>query len=93
MGSWTDQSWVPLVLVAMLLGSTSMLWLRLSKASSLRPWLVRHTVGNGILAIGVSAAWFFNLASSYYLLIACGVIFMWIWGNRKLRSAMKQTSN
>jgi hypothetical protein len=83
----SDQSWVAIVIIAALLISTAGIWLRFRSASRMRPWLIRHVVGNSILAVGLFLIWVFNLGFFYYALVAAGVLGMWIWGNSKLRAA------
>lgn len=56
----------------------------------MRPWLLRHVIGNFVLAVGLLAAWHFDLALFYYAAIVAGVFAMWIWGTWKLRDAVQK---
>jgi hypothetical protein len=85
LGELSDRSWAAAAMLGILVVSAINYWLRLRRFAPLRPWILRHLIGNLILAIGVCAAWFFDLAIYYYILIAAGIFGMWIWGNRKLR--------
>jgi len=76
--------------LAMLSVSTGGLCLRLRHLPSMRPWLVRHVVGNFVLAIGLFATWFWGLALFFYVLIVAGVFGMWLWGIRELRRAVRE---
>ena len=86
----SDGVWVALVGVALLLASSCNLWLRLKTFTTLRPWLVRHTIGTAILAVAFLIAWFFAVGPAYYLLVACGGFVIWMLGNRKLRAAARE---
>jgi hypothetical protein len=80
-----DHSWIALFVVAVQLVGAAALWFRVRHLPLMRPWLVRHVIGNFVLAIGLIAAWSFDLALFYYVLIAVGVYAMWMWGTWKLR--------
>jgi peptidoglycan/LPS O-acetylase OafA/YrhL len=84
----TDQTWISLLVLAMLFAGTATSWFRVRHMSSMRPWLQRHIIGNGILALGLFAAWFYDVGTFYLGLIALAVFVMWLWGNRKLREAV-----
>ncbi len=74
-----------IVLFILLLISTAILWLRLRHFPSMRPWLVRHSIGNFVLAVGLVAAWRYDLSPFYYGTIILAVFVMWLWGTWKLR--------
>ena len=84
----SDGIWIALLIL--LLASTTTVWLRLRHFPSMRPWLVRHSIGNFVLAIGLVAAWRYDLSPFYYVTIMAGVFVMWIWGTRKLRSSAQK---
>ena len=88
-----DRSWIALLALVGLLVGTATLWFRLRHLPTMRPWLVRHVIGNLVLAIGFFVAWHFELALFYYAAIAVGVFVMWIWGNRKLRDAVQKNKS
>jgi hypothetical protein len=56
----------------------------------MRLWLVSHVAGNFFLAIGLIAAWTFDLPFFYYFVISAGIFAMWIWGIWKLRDAVQK---
>ncbi len=84
----SDQSWLALLALAMLSAATMTSWFRMRHLASMRPWLLRHMVGNLVLAIGLIAAWLYDAAPLYFILIGLGVFAMWEWGNRKLREVI-----
>jgi hypothetical protein len=84
-----DRSWIALLTLVVLLVTTMTTWFRLRHLPSIRPWLVRHVIGNVVLAVGLIAAWSFDLALFYYVAIVVGVFVMWMWGTWKLRDAVK----
>jgi RsiW-degrading membrane proteinase PrsW (M82 family) len=88
MDNLTDRNWVALLILGVFLVSTATLWFRFRLQTSMRPWLLRHLIGNFILAIGLFTAWFLDAPFFYYLLVVMGVFAMWMWGNRKLREAV-----
>ena len=90
MDNLSDRSWIALLTVAAFLVSTAALWFRFRLQTSMRPWLLRHLIGNFILAIGFFTAWFLDAPLFYYVLIVVCVFAMWIWGNRKLRDAVQR---
>ena len=81
----TDQTWISLTILSMLFMATATSWFRVRHMPSMQPWLQRHMIGNGILALGLFAAWFYDVGALYLGLIAVAVFVMWLWGNRKLR--------
>jgi hypothetical protein len=85
-----DRGWI--VLLVLLLVSTATVWFRARHFPSMRPWLVRHLVGNFVLVIGLVAAWRYDLALSYYVAIMVGVFVMWMWGTRKLRDSVQKNN-
>lgn len=89
MANLEDTTWIAIVSLIVLLVTTASIWFRLRGAPSMRPWLVRHLIGNLILAIGLIAAWAYDLASFYYIAIATAVFAMWIWGTWKLRESVQ----
>jgi len=92
MDNLTDRSWLALLILGVFLVSTVRLWFRFRLQASLRPWLLRHLIGNFILAIGLFTAWFLDAPFFYYLLVVVGVFAMWMWGNWKLgKAAPKKT--
>jgi hypothetical protein len=84
----SDRSWLIWLALAMLTTATLTAWFRMRHLPSMRPWLLRHMIGNIMLAIALIAAWFYNAPASYFVLIVLGVFAMWIWGNRKLREGV-----
>jgi hypothetical protein len=84
-----DRSWIALLTLVVLLVTTATTWFRLGHLPSIRPWLVRHVIGNVVLAVGLIAAWSFDLALFYYVAIVVGVFVMWMWGTWKLCDAVK----
>jgi hydrogenase/urease accessory protein HupE len=88
-----DRSWIALLALVVLLAVTATLWVRFRRLPSMRPWLVRHVIGNFVLAIGLFVAWRYDLALFYYAAIAVSVFVMWIWGNRKLRVAVQKNKS
>ena len=89
MESVNDRSWIALLTLVVLLVTSATTWFRLRHLPSIRPWLVRHVIGNLVLAVGLIAAWSFDLALFYYGAIVVGVFVMWMWGTWKLRDAVK----
>jgi hypothetical protein len=88
----SEQNWfAPLALVTLVVSSV-LTYLRSRTVSLMRPWLVRHLIGNLILAIGVVLVWRFDLAPLYYLAIGLCILFMWWWATRKLREAIQKSS-
>jgi hypothetical protein len=85
-----DRSWI--VLLVLQLVSTATVWFRLGNFPSMRPWLVRHLIGNFVLTIGLIVAWRYDVAPSYYVAIVVGVFVMWMWGTWKLRDSVQETS-
>jgi hypothetical protein len=85
-----DQGWI--VLPVLLLVGTATVWFRARRVPSMRPWLVRHLVGNFVLVIGLVTAWRYDLAPSYYVAIMVGVFVMWMWGTRKLRDSVRKNN-
>ncbi|MGB6667657.1 MAG: hypothetical protein WBE73_04885 [Candidatus Acidiferrum sp.] len=79
-----------LLILVVLLVATSASLLRLRGLPSMRPWLVRHLMGNSLLAIGLIAAWYYDLAIVAYVAIAAGVFALWMWGTWKLREAIQK---
>jgi hypothetical protein len=92
MGNVSDRSWIALLTMVMLLVATATSWFRLRRLPSIRPWLIRHVIGNFVLTIGLFAAWLYDLALFYYVLIVLGVFAMWMWGSRKLRQAVQKNN-
>lgn len=86
----SEHSWIVLLALAIFSVSTTNLWLRLRHRPSLRPWLIRHLIGNCVLAICFVGAWFTDLDFIYYVPIVAGGFVMWIWGSRKLRQAAQE---
>jgi len=85
-----DHSWIALSALVALLVGTATSWFRLRHLPEIRPWLLRHVIGNFVLAVGLFAAWHFDLALFYYAAIVAGVFAMWILGTRKLREAVQK---
>jgi hypothetical protein len=85
-----DRSWIAVLGLVLLLATTAATWFRLGHLPSMRPWLVRHVTGNFVLAIGLIAAWSFDLGLAYYVVIIAGVFVTWIWGTWKLRTAVQK---
>jgi hypothetical protein len=85
-----DRSWIALLSLVMLLVAMATTWFRLRHLPSMRPWLVRHVIGNFVLAIGLIVAWSYDLALFYYVAIVVGVFVMWMWGTWKLRDAVQK---
>lgn len=69
---------------------TVTIWLRFRRLPLMRPWLVRHVAGNFVLAIGLIAAWSFDLGLAYYAAIVVGVFVMWTLGTWKLRDTVQK---
>jgi hypothetical protein len=88
-----DGSWIALLSLVVLLVVTATFWFRLRHLPAMRPWLVRHLIGNFVLAIGLFIAWRHDLALFYYAAIAVSVFVMWIWGNRKLPDAVQKNKS
>jgi len=86
----SERNWIAPLALVMLLLSTVITYFRSRTVTLMRPWLVRHVIGNFILAIGVVLVWTFDLALFYYLAIALGVFVMWMWATRKLRDAVQR---
>lgn len=84
----TDQTWISLTILGILFVATATSWFRVRHMPSMRPWLQRHMIGNGILALGLFAAWFYDVGTFYLGLIGLAVFVMWLWGNRKLRETV-----
>jgi hypothetical protein len=84
----TDETWIGFIVLAMLFAATGRTWFRVRHIPSMRPWLKRHVIGNGVLAVGLFAVWFYDVGTFYLGLIALGVFAMWLWGNRRLREAV-----
>jgi ABC-type Mn2+/Zn2+ transport system permease subunit len=85
-----DGGWI--VLLVLLLVSTATIRFRARHFPSMRPWLVRHLIGNVVLFIGLVAAWRYDLALSYYVAIIVGVFVMWMWGTQKLRGSVQKNN-
>jgi MFS superfamily sulfate permease-like transporter len=83
-----ERIWI--VLLILLLGSSATVWFRFRRFPSMRPWLVRHLIGNFVLVIGLLVAWRYDLAPSYYVAIMVGVFLMWVWGTRRLRESVQK---
>lgn len=86
----SDRNWIAQLVLVMLVVSTATTWFRWRHLPSMRPWLVRHVVGNLVLAIGLIAAWSYDLPLFYYGAIVVGVFVMWMWGTRTLRDAVQK---
>ena len=82
-------NWILLLLVGVSLASTAATWFRFRRVAKLRPWLLRHVVGNLLLALGLGAAVFFEVRFFYDVAIVAAIFAMWLWGNRKLREAIR----
>lgn len=78
-----------LLIAAASLVSTIAIWFRFRGLALLRPWLVRHVIGNVVLALGLLLACFLNLTFFYYVPIIACIFAMWVWGTWKLRAAMQ----
>jgi hypothetical protein len=85
-----DRTWIALLAVFILLASTATSWFRFRSLNSMRPWLVRHVIGNFVLAVGLVAAWFFNVALFYYAFIVVAIFVMRMGGNSKLRGTVPE---
>ena len=84
----SEQNWfAPLALILLFLSSL-ITYIRSRTVSLMRPWLVRHLIGNLVLAIGVLLVWRFDLAPLYYLALGICIFLMWTWATRKLREAI-----
>jgi hypothetical protein len=84
------RNWFVQLALVLLLVSTASNWFRLRHLPLMRPWLVRHLIGNLVLAIGLIAAWGFDLAPVYYVAITVAVFVMWMWGTWKLRDVVQK---
>jgi hypothetical protein len=87
----SEQKWLAPLALVLLFFSSVILYLRSRTLSLMRPWLVRHLVGNLILAIGVVLVWSFDFPPFYYLVLGSCIFFMWIWATRKLREAIQKS--
>lgn len=90
MANMEDRTWIAALSLAVLLLTTSSIWFRLRRMPSMRPWLLRHMIGNLVLAIGLITAWACDLAPFYYIAIAIGVFAMWVWGTWRLRESIQK---
>lgn len=84
------RSWIAIAVLVLQLASTATTWFRFRHLPLMRPWLVRHVTGNFVLAIGLIAAWSFDLGLAYYGAIVVGVFVMWTLGTWKLRDAVQK---
>ena len=84
-------NWILLLLVALSLVTTAAIWFRFRRLPELRPWLVRHVIGNVVLAIGLAAAVFFEVGFICDVAIIVAILGMWVSDNRKLRAAIRNT--
>jgi hypothetical protein len=85
----SDWRLIGLLVAAASLVSTAAIWLRFRREARLRPWMIRHVIGNILLTLGLLSVWFLDLAFFYYVPIVICIFVMWVWGTWKLRDAIQ----
>jgi hypothetical protein len=59
------RNWIAVLSLIVFVGHYNNYLVPIAPPPSLRPWLVRHVIGNFVLAVGLVAAWRYDVAVFY----------------------------